>query len=163
MMLRFAQEDIKVMGTLPPGTVADTSFILPDGPQLTDAELLDWLEQAPKPLFVIPTFMRGMIAAWPGFASPRTTHNVKNQQQGIVEMQQAHHMSDDTTVLFDTGTETVSFPLSYLKVWAANYAAPVGWNLAPPQQGDPARVNLIAPGRRTSPGWRREDGGPVRP
>jgi hypothetical protein len=158
MMLRFAQEGLKTMGTDP---LRGASQILPDGLQLTDPELLDWLEQAPKPLFVIPTYMRGMMAAWPGVSSPRATHNVKNQQLGIAERQQGHQLSDSTVVLFETGAETLSFPLSHLKVWAANYVAPVGWNLAPPQYGEPARVNLIAPGRRMSPGWRREGGGPV--
>ncbi len=151
MMLRFTQQDIKGLGTDPSG---ETSYLmLPDGPRVRDPDLVDWLQRAPKPLFAVPTYIRGMIAAWPAVTSSQITHDLANQQNAVAEFQEAHDLSDTAMIMFDTGTETVAFPLAHLKVWAANYVTSVGWDVLPPQDSATARLVLIAPGRRLSPGW----------
>jgi len=155
MMLRFAEQDIEVTVTPPAGV--PPYVILPDGPRLRDSDLVDWLERAPKPLFAVPTYIRRMIAAWPAFSGSQLTHDLANQQSILMEFQQAQQLADSATIQLDTGIETVAFPLSHLKAWAASYVASVGWNLKPPQDGVAAQVLLITPGRRHSPGWESGD------
>ncbi|MGH7612679.1 MAG: hypothetical protein ACREMW_01375 [Gemmatimonadales bacterium] len=149
VMLRFAQQDSK--GVITDASGGTTYLILPDGPRFRDGDLIDWLERAPKPLFAVPAYIRGMIAAWPAVAGSQIRHDLANQQNVIAEFQATHHLSETTVIMLKTGTETVSFPLSHLKVWAANYVASVGWNVRPPQDGAPTRLMLIIPGGRRSP------------
>jgi hypothetical protein len=150
MMLRFAEQDIGV--TLTPPAGVPPYVILPDGPRLKDSDLVDWLERAPKPLFAVPTYIRRMIAAWPAFSSSQLTHDLANQQGILLEFQQAQQLAESATIQLDTAIETVTFPLSHLKAWAASYVASVGWSLKPPHDGVAAQVLLITPGRRHSPG-----------
>jgi hypothetical protein len=155
MMLRFAMEDIKSFGALG----SDTAYvILPDGLRLKDGDLVDWLERASKPLFAVPTFAHGMIAAWPNVATPHMKHTLANQEKIVAAFRREHDLSESTTLCFDTGIEVVSFPLSHLEVWAADYVTSLGWILEPPHDGTPARIMVIAPGRRGSPGWGEPSG-----
>jgi len=151
MMLRFTQQDIKRLGTDAPGELS--YVILPDGERVRDRDLIDWLERAPKPLFAVPIYIRGTIAAWPAVTSSQIRHDLANQGNAIAEFQQAHQLSETATIVLDTGRETVSFPLSHFKVWAANYVTSVGWDVRPPQDGAPARLVLMVPEGSRSPGW----------
>jgi len=99
------------------------------------------------------TYIRGMIAAWPAVTGSQVRHDLTNQQNVVAEFQEAHHLSDTTMIVLDTGAETVPFPLAHLKVWAAYYVTSVGWDVLPPQDSFTARLVLMAPGRRLSPGW----------
>ena len=145
MMLRFAQQDIRAFGM--EASTEQSYIILPDGPRLTNRNLIDWLENAPKPLLAVPTYIRGMIAAWPAVTSSQIRHDLVNQQNIIAEFQETNELSDETVIALDAGTETVSFPLAHLKVWAANYVASAPWNIQAPQDSVPPRLVLIAPGR----------------
>jgi hypothetical protein len=94
-----------------------------------------------------------MIAAWPAFSGAQLTHDLVNQQNAISSFQQEEQLADSATMTLDTGTETLSFPLSHLKAWATNYLTSVGWNLKPPKDDAPAQLLLIIPGRSRSPSW----------
>ncbi|MEX0690445.1 MAG: hypothetical protein WD934_08910 [Gemmatimonadales bacterium] len=151
MMLRFAEQDIAA--TLTPHEGVPPYVVLPDGPRLGEVDLVDWLERAPKPLFAVPTYIRRMIAAWPAFSGAQLTHDLANQQGILAEFQRTNQLTESETIQLDTGIESVSFPLSHLKVWAATYVASIGWTLKPPHDGRAAQVILTIPGRRYSPEW----------
>ncbi len=159
MMLRFPQDSLPLAGTPPPnqkGELGSTALILmPEGRRIVGDEILEWLQQSPKPLIASPTYTRGSIAVWSGLNTPSIQHELQNQLNGIAQFQQEYGLANDAPILLDTGSEAVVFPFFHLREWASTYAIAVGWNVrrADATASVKAQMMLIAPGLKRSPGW----------
>ena len=157
LMLRFAQKKIPRLGADHPNRIyaprAETFLIAPDGLRLTFDDLVDWLVELPKPAMVQPSYMRGHIGVWPATNAKQVEFDLRNQVNVVREIREQHSLSDDQSVLLDTGDDSLVFPLSHLEVWARSFLILVGWDLSLAEASDyVAQMFLVAPGHE-SPGW----------
>ena len=157
LMLRFAQKKIPPVGADHPNRIYapwdETFVVAPDGLRFTFDDLVDWLVELPKPAMVQPAYMRGAIGVWPATNAKQVEHGLRNQVNAVREFREQHGLSNDQSVLLDTGDDSLVFPLSHLEVWAGSFLILVGWNIRPAKASDHvAQMLLIAPGHE-SPGW----------
>ena len=163
MMLRFPQDTLPRAGSqrLNPGEDSSTTALtlLPDGRRFEADQIVDWLQESPKPLVATPTYGGAPLQRGPAFKSPSVEHELEIQRKALADSAGELGLADDTSVLLDTGAEAAVFRFSDLRLWASTYAVAAGWQLRRTKTDPRARAQmvLIAPGPRFSPGWRTPD------
>jgi len=133
--------------------------LVPDGRRFSYQELLDVLEDLPKPVCIAPAMNPGVLAVWTvedvhPTQRDRILWELRNQATVLQERFAGVEIPDEASVRLELHGDAIDATLGDVRAFAAAFLhMGCGWRVAPPRAaGEPHRMTLLHIDGSRSPG-----------